>query len=559
MTYTFKLSSRLAHLWAPVCAAALGVAACTDGDMSSMSPFDQLGNGGTVSAAPSALSPKSAVVETNKALRFSSSPDVSWTSTGGKMSSDGTFSSSTTGSFLVVGHGKTKTDSAKVTVVNPNQPRLISISPREVQLAVGQTVQFTDSTTLPNGTPTTLDVVWDGTGGTVDKVGNYIAGNVAGTYSVIVSAPSAGVADTAVVTVTPVVRQIVQLVLAPAAAVVIADSTQQYTASATYDDGSVGPALVSFGVSGGGAIDSKGKFTAGETAGTFQVTATAQDGSFRASTPVSVSAPTSSSTTSLTTLSDGTILFADDFSSGNLSKTANGWSWMGTWVDVVSGFSKDGNVGHAARFTFKATPGTLDTDDAWAELRFKIGTPDLRDLWVTYWLYYPNGLESTSRGPRFVHRVSPGSNNNKFFMLFENYSTGYLSYGAHTWPDGTAGDGYLTPNARIDTTGVVKHLWQYKVPWEADAYRGRWLKIEIHGKAASGPGMADGVLQYYRDGVAVIDAQNLTSWQNLGQNVWKEGYLLGWANSGFSELTYAYISNVTFSTSRLPSTVATGP
>jgi hypothetical protein len=71
--------------------------------------------------------------------------------------------------------------------------------------------------------------------------------------------------------------------------------------------------------------------------------------------------------------------------------------------------------------------------------------------------------------------------------------------------------------------------------------------------------MADGVMQYYRDGIAVVDAQNLTSWQNLGQNVWKEGYLLGWANSGFSELTYAYISNVTFSTTRLPSTVATGP
>ena len=44
MTYTFKLSSRLAHMWAPVCAAALAVSACTDGDMSSMSPFDQLGN-----------------------------------------------------------------------------------------------------------------------------------------------------------------------------------------------------------------------------------------------------------------------------------------------------------------------------------------------------------------------------------------------------------------------------------------------------------------------------------------------------------------------------------
>jgi hypothetical protein len=226
------------------------------------------------------------------------------------------------------------------------------------------------------------------------------------------------------------------------------------------------------------------------------VTATAQDGSARASTPVSVTASATTSTTSLTAPTGGEILFADDFSSGNLSKAANGWSWIGDWVDVVDGFSKDGNVGHSARFTFKGTPGTVETDDAWSELRFKIGTPNLRDLWVTYWIYYPSGLESVQRGPRFVHRTSPGSNNNKFFVLFENYSTGYLSYGSQTWADGTTGDGYLTPMARQDSTGIVKHFWEVKVPWETDAYRGRWVKVEIHSKAASGPGMADGVLQY---------------------------------------------------------------
>jgi hypothetical protein len=96
MTYTFKLSCRLALMWASACAVVLTTAACTDGDMSSVSPFDQLGNGGTSAGSASAVSPKVAVVETNKALRFNSSPDVSWTSTGGKMSSDGTFSSSMT-------------------------------------------------------------------------------------------------------------------------------------------------------------------------------------------------------------------------------------------------------------------------------------------------------------------------------------------------------------------------------------------------------------------------------------------------------------------------------
>ena len=65
-----------------------------------------------------------------------------------------------------------------------------------------------------------------------------------------------------------------------------------------------------------------------------------------------------------------------------------------------------------------------------------------------------------------------------------------------------------------------------------------------------------GEIQYFRDGVMVVDLQNLTTWQNLGDNTFKEGYLLGWANSGFTETTFAYISNVTFSTARLSPTLA---
>jgi hypothetical protein len=131
-------------------------------------------------------------------------------------------------------------------------------------------------------------------------------------------------------------------------------------------------------------------------------------------------------------------------------------------------------------------------------------------------------------------------------------------YGSHTWADGTTGDGYLTPDRR-DQSGLTQHYWDIKIPWETDAYRGRWVKIEVHSKAASGPGIADGVLQYYRDDTAVVDIRNVDSYQPLGQNVWKEGYLLGWANSGFSQTTYAFISNVTFSTARLPLTVVAGP
>jgi hypothetical protein len=108
-----------------------------------------------------------------------------------------------------------------------------------------------------------------------------------------------------------------------------------------------------------------------------------------------------------------------------------------------------------------------------------------------------------------------------------------------------------------DSTGTIKHFWSVKVPWETDAYRGRWIKLELHSKAATAPGSADGVLQYYRDGLPVVDIRNVNGYQTLGSNVWKVGYLLGWANSGFTDTTYAYLSNIVFSTTRLTSTVAT--
>ena len=182
MTYTFKLSSRLAHLWAPVCAVTLVVSACTDGDMSSMSPFDQLGNGGSPAAVSSRVSPKAAVIETSRTVKFSADSGMTWTTSGGTISSDGTFSSSIAGSFLVVGHGKTRTDSAKVRVVSSNQRRALTISPREVQLAVGQSATFTAQA---GGS---LDLSWYASGGSLDKAGTYIAGDTPGTYEVIVSA-----------------------------------------------------------------------------------------------------------------------------------------------------------------------------------------------------------------------------------------------------------------------------------------------------------------------------------------------------------------------------------
>ena len=567
MTFKHKLSHRLARLRVSVALLALlPVAACTEGDLGSLAPYESMTLAGKRDFS---ISPKSVVVESGKAVNFKSSSDnpeaVKWTTTGGTISSDGAFISSTEGDFLIVSRvslsGGEKVDTARVRVVRQQADRDLTVSPRSAELLPGQSVHFSVTATLSDGSTTEAKVNWKVSGGEVDQQDNYIAGQVPGTYPLVAFIPSAGVADTVLVTIKPSTRRMVRLLLAPATAAVVTGGVVMYAATAQYEDGGTEPAWAEFSATGG-TISPNGQeatYTAPNTTGTYTVTAKTPDGTMTASGEVSVTSsggdkaeePVATQPdpvtqpSSPTPISSDEILFYDDFASGNLSRTMNGWSWSPANVSIVSGFSKDGNVGHSARFNFA---GSSDmSEDAWSELRFKVGTPDLREVWATFWVYYPSGTESPYRGPKFVHRnASP--TNNKFFKLYENYDTGYLMSSTSTWADSSTGNGFLVPNWR-NGTGVVQHYWTAKTPWEN--VRGQWIKLEVYTKAASAVGAADGIMQYYKDGQLVVDIRNVDGYQLMGENEWKAGYLFGWANSGFTDTTYAYISNVTFSRSRL--------
>ena len=569
MTFKHKLSHRLALIrtWA-VLLAVLAAAGCTEGDLGSLAPYDNLSMAGERVAS---ISPKSVIIEASKSVQFKSSSEspeaVKWESSGGTITPEGTFTSGSEGDFLVVGRvslsGGEKVDTARVRVVRQRAGQLLTVNPRSAELLPGQSVQFVATATLPDGSPATAKVNWKVSGGTIDSDDNYIAGETPGTYPLIAFIPSAAVSDTVMVTIKPSTRRIARLLLAPATAAVLAGGTVRYTVSAQYEDGSTEPTVAQFSATGGSiqSNGTEGTYTAGNASGMYQVTARTPDGGMEVTGSVAVTtsdgglkdstaqvtSPTAPSTPSTQLPTEG-VLFHDDFSSGNLSKTANGWSWSGAYVDVVNGFSKDGNVGHSARFTFAGSPDL--SQDAWSELRFKIGTPDLREVWATFWVYYPNGTESPFRGPKFVHRNATPTNN-KFFKLFESYDPGYAMSSTSTWTETSNGDGVLVPNWR-DASGTTQHHWEVKVPWEGDSYRGRWIKLEIYTRQASARGVADGAMRYYRNGQLLFDINNIDSYQSSGSNVWKAGYLFGWANSGFTDTTYVYISDVTFSRSRLP-------
>jgi len=73
---------------------------------------------------------------------------------------------------------------------------------------------------------------------------------------------------------------------------------------------------------------------------------------------------------------------------------------------------------------------------------------------------------------------------------------------------------------------------------------GRWVQFRMYGRLASGPSAHDGVIRIWWDGALAHQVTNLDMYNTTGVNYWDQGYLLGWANSGFSAATSVFIDDV---------------
>jgi hypothetical protein len=267
--------------------------------------------------------------------------------------------------------------------------------------------------------------------------------------------------------------------------------------------------------------------------------------------------------------SDAQELFFDDFSSGDLSKVQNGVKWAGsTRSAVYTGFGRSDN--RSLRMQFEAAaPGS----DSFAEQRFDLGLgKNYTDVTIEWWVFYPNGTEGL--GPRFIHRnESPG--NNKLFRLWkgnrsdgnDGYSQATHKHGVSTlqssnaagnerayveWSDG----GEMDSNGSHYNTSAARGVENFIT----DAYRGRWIQMKIVNRSATAANN-DGVIEVWRDGIRVMNANTLDSYATVGAagNGFDFGYIMGWANSGFTENTYLYIDDVKISSGAISSPVPKPP
>ncbi|HEX6372311.1 MAG TPA: hypothetical protein VF006_25555 [Longimicrobium sp.] len=133
---------------------------------------------------------------------------VTWSATGGGISTGGLFTAGqTAGVFRVVARAQNGVaDTAGVNVAVPStNPTLIGvvITPATATVAAGGNVQFNAAGRLSNGASQAVSVTWTATGGVVSGTGLYTAGAVTGTFQVFATGPG-GLADTATVTVTAI-------------------------------------------------------------------------------------------------------------------------------------------------------------------------------------------------------------------------------------------------------------------------------------------------------------------------------------------------------------------
>jgi hypothetical protein len=131
---------------------------------------------------------------------------VTWSATGGGITSGGLFTAGTTaGVFRVVARAANGVaDTATVNVAVPStNPTLIAVvvTPATATAAAGGTVQFSAAGRLSNGSTQAVAVTWTATGGIVSAGGLYTAGPTLGTFRVIATGPGA-LADTSAVTIT---------------------------------------------------------------------------------------------------------------------------------------------------------------------------------------------------------------------------------------------------------------------------------------------------------------------------------------------------------------------
>ena len=156
----------------------------------------------------------------------------------------------------------------------------------------------------------------------------------------------------------------------------------------------------------------------------------------------------------------------------------------------------------------------------------------LLHLSIKFDLYIPSNY--------FHRRESP--NNNKFFRLWSNTYNDSEKVGASTLSQDSNGNSRI---AAENESPVTKGIEQYSVQnnFITAADRGTWVNFVIYVKAPTDS--TNFILKIYKNDNLIVDHTYDNNFVP-GTQGYRYGYLMGWANAGYSEETNFYLDNVEF-------------
>ena len=222
------------------------------------------------------LTPTSASMQSGTTKQFSatvtgsSNTSVTWSATGGSVSSAGLYTApGSAGTYTVTATSAadtTKKASATVTVTAAAAVS-VSVSPTTASLNAGTTKTFTATVTGSSNTA----VTWTATGGTVSSAGLYTAPSSAGTYTVTATS-AADTTKKASATVTVTSTAAVAVSISPTSTALAPNANTTFTATVSNSSNTA----VTWSASGG-TISGTGNsitYTAPSSTGSYTVTAT---------------------------------------------------------------------------------------------------------------------------------------------------------------------------------------------------------------------------------------------------------------------------------------------
>lgn len=468
-------------------------------------------------------------------------PPLTWSARGGTISSTGLFTAgSANGTYAVVAQAQNTTvaDSATVLVETPYVTRL-DLTPGSASLTPGASQQYSALATWSDGVARSLSLSYATTGGSITSTGFFTAGSQVGTFAVIASCVTAicSIADTSLVTVEAAAAPngVATVSLSPQVITLDIGEVYQFTATARLGDGSVAPSPSFSYSTTAGVITQSGQFTAPRSAGTVRVEVMELSGK-RDTATVTIVVPTAP-------------YFTDNFDNCVLDRTGNtlGFKWGGASGGdgedpvVTNQFARSGSC--SLKFTFV---GGAAGDDAWSEQRFSFGKK-LSEVYIQWYQYFPSGYDARPLGPRFAHRNDTGPDNNKLLRLWDDdYSNYRVKVGMSTLPT-SGGDSQIFPEFGTNKSGVGQNGARADLQGITDARRGRWVRIQVHVRLAS-VFNNDGIIEMWVDGVKTFTNTTLPLYPTGGVgNYLRNGYLMGWANSGFTSTSVTFIDDITIS------------